>query len=261
MTLSNQDRDELRYAKRLLERPSLAARVTNLIGAPIEKGFELLPQRWSEVVTGATRVALQKALDVAVATMPDDGRGPSGSRSHQWLAAVSGAGGGALGLAALPIELPISTAVMLRAIADIARSEGEDVHSLEAKLACMEVFALGGRSLSDDAAETGYFAVRAVLARSVSEAVQYIAERGLVEEGAPAIVRLIAQIAARFGAVVSEKAAAQAIPVLGAAGGALVNLVFVRHFQDMARGHFIVRRLERTHGAELVRTEYEGLTA
>jgi hypothetical protein len=119
------------------------------------------------------------------------------------------------------------------------------------------VFALGSRTRSDDAAEVGYFAVRAALARAVSEAAQYIAERGLVQEGAPVIVRFITQVASRFGVAVSEKAVAQAVPILGAAGGAVINFLFIDHFQDMARGHFIVRRLERTYGAELVRAAYD----
>ena len=43
----------------------------------------------------------------------------------------------------------------------------------------------------------------------------------------------------------------------GAAGGAAVNLIFINHFQDMARGHFTVRRLERKYGEEMIRSEYE----
>jgi hypothetical protein len=101
--------------------------------------------------------------------------------------------------------------------------------------------------------------MRAALAKSVSEAAGYIAQRGLVEEGAPAIVRLIAQLAMRFGVNVSEKVAAQAVPVIGAAGGVVVNVLFIDHFQEMARGHFIVRRLERTYDPQLVREEYERL--
>jgi len=38
-----------------------------------------------------------------------------------------------------------------------------------------------------------------------------------------------------------------------------VNYAFIEHFQDMARGHFIVRRLERAYGEEDVRREYERL--
>ena len=45
--------------------------------------------------------------------------------------------------------------------------------------------------------------------------------------------------------------------VVGAAGGALINTLFIDHFQDMARGHFVVRRLERVYGTDAVRAAYE----
>ncbi|MGE5245159.1 MAG: EcsC family protein [Betaproteobacteria bacterium] len=259
MTLD--DLDDLRRAKALLDHPSFASRVSNLLGAPVERGLELLPSNWAAVVADATRAALQKALDLAVSTLDDRRSGPPSPIFHKLAVAATGAGGGALGLAALPLELPVSTAVMLRSIADVARSEGEHIRTVEARLACLEVFALGGRANSDDAAETGYFAVRLALARAVSEAAEFIAERGIAQEGAPAIVRLIAQIASGFGATVSEKAAAQAIPIIGAAGGAIVNLLFIDHFQDVARGHFAVRRIERRYGADATRAAYEAIDA
>ena len=56
---------------------------------------------------------------------------------------------------------------------------------------------------------------------------------------------------------VSQKAAAMAIPLVGAAGGATINYLFVDHFQAMSRGHFTIRRLERKYGAEAVRNAYE----
>ena len=55
---------------------------------------------------------------------------------------------------------------------------------------------------------------------------------------------------------VTEKIVAQSLPVVGAAGGALLNTLFIDHFQDMARGHFIVRRLERRYGKETIRLAY-----
>jgi hypothetical protein len=145
---------------------------------------------------------------------------------------------------------------MLRSIADIARSEGEDLHSPDARLQCVQVLALGGPSRRDDGTESGYFAARAALAKSISEAAAHVAKKGLSQKGAPAIVQLIAQVAARFSIVVSEKAAAQAAPVVGAFGGAVINSLFIDHFQDMGRGHFIIRRLERLHGQEEVRRLY-----
>jgi hypothetical protein len=256
-TLSPEDREALRYAKALLENPGLAARITGIIGMPVEKAFGLLPKTWSDVVARATRSSLETALHLALTTLDERSRARSWDALHKLAVAATGAGGGAFGLVGLPLELPVSTTIMLRSIADIARSEGEALRSPEARLACLEVFAFGGRSSVDDATESSYFVVRAALARSIAEATRYVAQRGLVEEGAPALVRLIAQLASRFGANVSQKVAAQAVPVVGAAGGAAINLIFIDHFQDMARGHFIVRRLERAYTPELVRAEYD----
>lgn len=84
-----------------------------------------------------------------------------------------------------------------------------------------------------------------------------MAGRGVVDESGSAIVRLLAQIGACFGVVVSQKVAAQAVPVIGAIGGAAVNVAFVDHFQTLARGHFTVRRLERIYGPGTVRRAYE----
>jgi hypothetical protein len=120
---------------------------------------------------------------------------------------------------------------------------------------------MGGSTELDDATESGYFAVRAALARAVSDAAKYVAQRAVVEDGAPVIVRLLAQIAARFNAVVGEKIMAQGVPLVGALGGASINLLFIEHFQSMARGHFTVRRLERIYGVDDVRTKYELLRA
>jgi hypothetical protein len=123
----------------------------------------------------------------------------------------------------------------------------------------VQVFALGGKIGPADASESGYFAVRGMLAKSITEAARFLAERGIIEEGAPVLVRFMAQVASKFGVVVTQKIAAQALPIIGALGGAAVNYAFIDHFQDVARGHFAVRRLERRYGKEAVREQYEWL--
>jgi len=75
------------------------------------------------------------------------------------------------------------------------------------------------------------------------------------------LVEFVSRLAARFGVSVSEKVAVEAVPILGAVGGATINVLFTDHFQRMARGHFTVRRLERTYGAAVVREAYEALGA
>jgi EcsC protein family/short chain dehydrogenase len=136
---------------------------------------------------------------------------------------------------------------MLRSIGDIARAEGEDLRDDEMALSCLQVFALGGLKGEADAANSGYFAVRGLLAKSVAEAARFIVDRGVLAEGGPVLVRLLTQIASRFGVVVTQKFAAQAVPIVGALGGAAVNYAFIDHFQEIARGHFTVRRLERRY--------------
>jgi hypothetical protein len=259
MRWSDADLVDLRTAVDLLENPGLIAKVSDLVGTPIEALFRALPAGANDRIARVTRDSLMAAVNAAVKTMNPQGRMAPWRRSHLAAAGLAGGIGGAFGLAALPIELPVTTTIIMRSIADIARSEGEDVSHPEARLACLEVFAMGGTSTADDAAESGYFAVRAALAQAVSEAATYIARRAVVDEGAPVIVRLLAQIAARFNTVVGEKIMAQGVPVVGALGGATINVFFIEHFQDMARGHFIVRRLERTHGADEVRRRYDEL--
>jgi hypothetical protein len=256
--MTAEDLAALRDAVQALEHPSLAARLANIAGKPIELLGQMLPASASQVVATVTSRCLEIALKAALRTMRSAPHAGS-TLLHKTLATASGAAGGAFGLAALPVELPVSTVIMLRSIADIARSEGEDLSDPESTLACVQVFALGGRANSVDASESGYFAARGMLAKSVTEAARFIAERGIVEEGSPVLVRFITQVASRFGVAVSQKVAAQALPVVGALGGATVNYVFIEHFQDVARGHFIVRRLERAYGKDVVRTEYERL--
>ena len=260
MGLSSSEIEDLKTAKDILEHPGLAAKISTIVGSPLEKGFSMLPKKWNLVVNDAARKSIETALTVALWTM-DHGK-PESRPSNWWhklAAGTTGAAGGAFGIAALAIELPVSTAIMLRSIADIARSEGEDLGTPEARLQCIQVLALGGRSKSDDAAETAYFTARTAMAKAVSDAAAYLTKKGFSDRGAPAIVRLIAQIASRFSVVVSEKAAAQAVPIVGAFGGAIINTLFIDHFQDMGKGHFIVRRLERLHGPEEVKRMYEAL--
>ena len=80
--------------------------------------------------------------------------------------------------------------------------------------------------------------------------------RAAADRSAPALARLLASVARRFGVAVSEKAAAQLVPLLGAAGGVAVNLAFMNHYQRTAWGHFTVRRLERAHGEAAVRAAW-----
>lgn len=242
---------ELRAAFEALENPSLAARLSATVGTPIEALTARLPSTLQGGLQGAVRAALTAAMAAALRSSPAaTPRLVPSSWLHRGLAAATGAAGGAFGLAGTLVELPISTTVLLRQIAAIAAEEGEDLARPELAAECLKIFALGGRGSADDAAESGYFALRIALAEALKGSI-----------GASILPGFIAAIAARFVGPVGLKLSAQAAPLIGAAAGAAINLAFLEHFRDVARGHFTLRRLERVHGAAPVRAAYEALVA
>jgi hypothetical protein len=259
LALSPADFQSLQRAREHLETPGFAVRLSDVIGTPIERVLKLLPRAWYRHLHRSAERAVWNALDLAVARVKDK-QGQSSDTGYQLMGIASGALGGFFGGPALLLELPFTTSVMLQAIADIARAEGEDLNDIEARLACLQVFALGGRSNEDDAADTGYYGLRLALDASVSGATRHLLENGLHNRaGAPLLVDFIATLSQRFGVTLSEKAAAEIIPVIGALGGAFINSLFIQHFQDMAHSHFTLRRLERTYGPRLIRAEYARL--
>ncbi len=276
MSLSSAAMQELREAKSILEHQGLAERLTELVGAPITASLKLLPAAAERLVTSAVEKSLQKGLDLAVTSLGKDDHLSKKPRlmSHKVLAGLSGAAGGALGGLTVAAELPVSTVLILRSVADIARSQGEDLSQLEARLACLEVLALGPGSAAattndktndqanqkvNDDTDIGYLAVRIAMGKQIGDATKYVAQHGLANRAAPPLVQLLNMIGKRFGVVVSEKMAAQAIPVIGAVGGALINTYFIGHFQDIARAHFTIRRLEREFGTAAVTEAYRRL--
>jgi len=259
-TLSIADQRVLWGAASSLERESLVARLSELTGEPVTQLLRWMPGAISRQIHGAVQRALFQALKVALYKL-DSGFPEPGSLGFKVMSGITGGVSGFFGAATLAVELPVTTTLMLRSIAGIARKEGEDLSRPGARLACLEVFALGQRTAGPGngaaSVEASYYAIRAVLSKTVSEAAQLFAERTVARRSSPIIVELLTALGSRFGVVVSEKVAAAAIPVVGAIGGAAVNLAFMEHFQKLARAHFAIRRLERQHGPEEVRRVYE----
>ncbi|MGX7005447.1 EcsC family protein [Caballeronia sp. KNU42] len=262
--LSQEDLASLRRAKEALESPSLTMKLASLVGSPIEKLMAKMPTVAQEKIDDATQAALKKCLQLALRTLSKstiDGVVLPPEKPHNLMhklaVATTGAAGGAFGLFALPVELPVTTTLMFRSICDIARSEGEDVHLIETQLQCLMVLGMGGPSSSDDNADIGYFIVRGTLAQSVSKATSEIASKGLSGHGSTALLKFLQTVASRFSVQVSEQVAAKSIPAIGAVLGAMVNTVFMDHFQQMAHGHFTVRRLERQYGQLAVERAFQ----
>ena len=272
---SPEDLQFIQRAALYLERPSFLMRMANMVGAPVEKLMAVLPQDGRKLVQQAVRSSLEKGLALAVATLPSagdskrsvtevDSAGSWKRLWHQAATGATGAAGGFFGLGGLALELPVTTTLILRSIAAIAQDFGEDLGEVPARMECLTVFSLGGPTRADDAMESAYYAARSSLSFLISRAVDFAAGKtaqeiaeALARGTAPAVARLIAAIASRFDIVVTEKVLAQAVPAVGAVSGAFVNVAFTDHFNSVARYHFGIRRLERTHGADVVREQYD----
>ncbi len=257
MALEEQDLEILRQAFETLEHPSLAARISNVVGTPIEIAAHMLPKKWYKSIHDTAEKAIVKALDTAVTTMRRHHEVSAHETYYKALVAGSGGLGGLFGLPGIIVELPVTTTLMLRGIAEIARDQGEDIDMLETRMACVQVFAFGGRSEIDDAAETGYYGVRLALSGYMSSVTSHIAQHGLATDAAPVLLNMAHGVASRFGIVVSQRTALQIMPIVGAVSAAAINTIFMQHFQHMARAHFTVRRLERKYDKEFVRSQYE----
>lgn len=257
----------LEQACAFLERPSFVIRASNVLGKPIEMALERLPAKAQDTIQLATRSALDKALRLAITSLRPADRGSfaeAASRTkalkwaHTGLTALTGAAGGFFGIAALPVELPVSTSVILRSITAIAQEYGFDLADPKVKMECLYVFSLGSsKTGADDATDSAYLASRAAFAKLINDAAAFLATRSVAEgASAPALTRLLAKIAAQFEVVVSQKALAEAIPVVGALGGGAINALFSEYFGEAARCHFGLLALERELGSEAVRVEY-----
>jgi len=253
--LSKEHRLELARAYKLLERSSVASRLTEWAGTPLQNVLQHVPDPLREKAEQAIEKAIHECLKIAVNSFKEAPQRRPQTQLAALSAGLAGVVGGFFGVAALPLELPLTTILMLRAIADIARHHGEDLSKLEARLACVEVFAYGAEKRGD----VGYYASRALLGRLSADLSALLLQRSAAGVTAPATAAITGEVASRFGVAVWERAAASALPFAGAAGAAAINVAFMSHFQRVARGHFMVRRLERIYGIEAVRRRYEAL--
>ena len=189
MTPSPLSPDDLRFldeAAQYLEFPRFLMTVANLVGKPAEVVLNRLPAKANTLISDATQWALTKALRAAVYSLSAHdwrlvGRWLrlAGPRSHAALGAAAGAAGGAFGLPGAAVEMPFTTTLMLRSIAEIAEQCGSDLNEPETLMQCLAVFSYGSPTRTarpDDktdetdplgAMESSYFTMRLAMAQEV----------------------------------------------------------------------------------------------
>ncbi|MCI5160264.1 MAG: EcsC family protein, partial [Candidatus Electrothrix sp. AUS1_2] len=253
--ISGRDLADLERAKNLLEKESVTVKLAAVFGDLSERIVRSFPRTWRRHIEDACLVGLEKSWEFSATTVSAPGTPSEPEKRHRQYAILSGAVGG-VGISTLFAELPVTTVIMMRAVADIAKSEGEDFRQFETRVACLQVLALGGGSDDTESETTAYYASRTLLEQPLHESTRYIAKKGAAGMGAPFAVQIAAKIAVHYQTWLSARTAAAAVPLAGAAMGAGINIVYLNYLQDKARGHFIVRRLERKYGADVIEREY-----
>ncbi len=241
----------------------------NFIGGKIEDGVELLPEKVQSFVFKKTTAILENVVKVNLKTMKKGKPFKKPSKMvYKTLVTTTGAASGFLGAgtpvvgqAAFAADLALTTKFIMRAIMDIARGKGEDLHTIEAQFQCLQVLALGGNSKEDDGLDTSYYASRIAIQTGINKAGE-VGVQGLLKSFSSStnpLYKSFSAIVARFSSKVSEKVAVQLIPVVGGITGGAINYAFISHFQKMAEAHFTIRMLERKYGLETVQEKYRAI--
>lgn len=253
--LTEREKEFIRDAAQFLENPGFLIHAANALGKPLELMQKSLPKAIQGKLSDAVEKALHKTLDISISTLSKSElesfpkKPLLQGKKHTLAAAAAGAVGGFFGAAALAVELPITTGIMFRSIANIAQSFGEDLSDPHVRMECLQVFAMGSpQSVADDAMNSSYFAQRLAFNSFLKNA----AEKG----AASVLSRFITRIASRYESVVAEKIVAEGLPILGAAGGALINSAFTNYFNKTAYYHFGLRHLEKKFGPHQIQKIY-----
>jgi hypothetical protein len=257
MSLTPSEIQFINEAQAFLENPSFLVKAANLVGKPLEKGLKMLPASVQTKVHGAVEVSIKRGLEIVSKSVVQEAQSfeqaIAVSRKQGWFhtaaSFATGVVGGFFGVASLPVELPVTTAIMLRSIVSTARDFGHDISTPDVQLECLYVLSLG--SSGDKAVQSVYWTSRLAF----SDIIRHAA-REIEKNSGPLLLRFLAQVASRYELVVSEKALAELVPVVGAIGGGAINAAFSEHFNTAARFHFGLRALEKKYGEDVVQAAY-----
>ncbi|MEP2715595.1 EcsC family protein [Pseudophaeobacter sp.] len=209
-------------ARRYQSASGLGINLLNALGGQVESLLAQLPTGVRAQLGHSTEQALHLAMQAAQQSrrvMP-----AQSPKVNRLVSTAMGAAGGAAGLPGALVELPATTAFLLRTIQDAAASEGFDPSSENVMFDCLRVFASAGPLARDDGAETAFVSLRLSLSGQ-------------------ALNQVITTVAPRLAAAMGHKLAAQSVPILGAAAGATANYVYSGYYHEVALVHFGLRRL------------------
>jgi len=203
-------------------------------GRFVQMGMNRLPPEVQRMVAERARDGLELAFRTAILGL-EPGQRPERAGAYKLGGVLSGAMGGMGGFATTLAELPVTTGLIMRSVADIARGQGLDLQDPAVRAACIEVFAFGGPLEEDDDADIAFWATRLA---------------------GQEMAQLMASVVLRYAPNMVTKLGAQAVPLVGAAVGAGLNLVYMEFYQRMARVVFALLPLEQAEGRAAVRRRF-----
>lgn len=213
--------------------------LVNRLGGRLEKQLDLLPTGMRTQVAKTTEAALLQAWAFAgqgAQRLPDPG--PRGTLAA---AVVTGAAGGAGGFATSLAELPVTVTMILHAIRAEAVAAGLDPSDPTIRAECLRVFAAGSPLARDDGMDTAFLSARLTMT-------------------GPALQALIASVAPKLAAALTQKLAAQAVPLLGAISGAALNAAYLGYYREVAAIRFALLQLGSDHGEAVVMNAFQTAT-
>ncbi|MEA5161843.1 EcsC family protein [Cereibacter johrii] len=207
----------------------------NRLGGSVEERMALLPAPVLRQIEAVTRRALEQSHRFAAAgrAAPDLGR-----RGAPALVALTGAAGGAGGIATSIAELPVTITVIMHAIRGAAEAQGFDPDDPAIRVECLRIFGAGSPLQRDDGVNTSFIGARIAMSGA-------------------AVSKVVASVAPKLATALGQKLMAQAVPVLGAVAGAALNTAYLSYYREIAEIRFALLRLAQTHGPERVLSEFQ----
>ena len=233
-------------ARRHKNAEGIAVKLFSAVGDGADSLYGALPKPLRGAVESMMARVLRTGLSLAHRSR--NGRiGDPGEGANNAVSGALGALGGMGGLPTALLEMPVTTLLVMRAVQSISVQYGFDPADEETRKHCLQILAAAGPLSDDDGVDLGFVTTRVTLTGTTLNA-------------------MISRLAPRIAAVFSQRLAARAVPVLGAAAGATINYSFTRYYQEMAHIYFGLRRMAEDSDrplAELVaelRAEIEGET-
>ena len=197
--------------------------------------IKLIPTRARSALENSLSKALIQAYRAAARSQIRQIHPRLDSATNLALVAATGAAGGIGGLATTVPELPVTIGLFFRSMQRVATLYDRDIKSETTRQICLSMFASGKILESHMVSENDFIGIRLLL------------QDQLIQTFATDIApRLLSTLSPRLFAP----------PVIGAATGSALNMIYIKYYENLAHSYFQLARLAEIFGAERTISEF-----